>query len=128
MSRDVPIEIWRGANDPAVIWGFDSAPGVPADLAGSNFDLLVAWPVPPSGGPGGGTAAGTIAHTSSAEDGGDGVLTIDLSSGEVTWPITVAESEVIPRGARVVYELFRTIAGRRRLWCGGAITVRSYRP
>ena len=128
MSRDVPIELWRGTNDPAVIWGFDSAPGVPANLAGSIFDLIVAWPATTPGGPGSLNPAGAITHSSSPDGDGDGVLTVDLATGEVTWPYTIDESERIPRTGRPAYELFRTINGRRRLWCGGAVTVRSFMP
>lgn len=121
MSSEVPIEVTRRANDPAVILEFESAAGVPFPLDGSVFDLTVAW-----------GSANSIKHSSSADKSlagvelpGDSVLILDNAAGRVTWPYTVEESLRLPAsGAK--YELFRTINGKRRLWCGGPVKVKSY--
>lgn len=126
MPRDAPIRFWRGANDPAVVWRFKRRDEAPADLSGSRFDLEVTWPAASSGGLGPAAPAGAIRHASTTDDGGDGVLTVDLTSGSVAWPYTVEESETIPRGRGAVYTLFRTIAGRRRPWAGGSVTILGY--
>ena len=113
MTRDVPIEIRRGNDDPAVIWEFDNADETPADLTGSVFSLVVAW------------STGQITHSSDAV-GGDGVLTINAAAGRVTWPYTIAESDRIPRPRGARYVLRRTIGGKTRDWSGGEVVVRSY--
>lgn len=127
MTRDVPIEIRRGNDDPAVIWEFLNADGTPAKLAGSVFELVVAWPAVPFSAPGGARPADEIEHSSDAVDG-DGVLTVDLASGRVISPYTLAESDLIPRSQGPRYALRRVIGGKTRDWAGGPVTVRSFLP
>lgn len=128
MTRDVPIEIRRGNDDPAVIWEFLNVNGTPANLAGSVFELVVAWPAVAFSAPGEALPEGEITHSSDAT-AGDGVLVIDASAGRVTWPYTIAESDLIPRikqGPR--YVLRRVIGGKTRDWAGGPVTIRSFLP
>jgi len=125
--RDVPIEIRRGNDDPAVIWEFANADGTPADLTGSVFELAVAWPDVPYSAASGAQPAGEITHSSDPSIG-DGVLVIDIAAGSVTWPYTIAESDLIPRGTRPAYALRRVIGGKTRDWAGGPVIVRSYLP
>ncbi|MCB4803508.1 hypothetical protein QO001_000853 [Methylobacterium brachiatum] len=127
MTRDVPIEIRRGNDDPAVIWEFANADGTPANLAGSVFELVVAWPAVPYSAAAGPQPGGEIAHSSDAVLG-DGMLTIDVAAGRVTWPYTIAESDLIPRGQGPRYALRRVIGGKTRDWAGGPVTVRSFLP
>lgn len=129
MIRDVPIEIRRGNNDPAVIWEFLKADGSPADLTGSIFALAVAWPGLPRGGFGDMTPAGQIEHSSDpAVDASASALIVDAAAGRVTWPYSLAESQQIPRGQGPRYELTRTISGKTRTWAGGPVTIRSFLP
>ncbi|WP_043349031.1 hypothetical protein [Methylobacterium sp. B1] len=129
---EVPIEIRRGNNDPAVIWEFANADGSPADLSGSVFVLTVAWPAIPLSAFNGVQPAASFSHSSDPVVG-DGVLIIDAAAGRVTWPYSLAESELIPRGLAQGalgpnYDLTRTLAGRTRSWAGGPVLIRSYLP
>ncbi|SFJ67595.1 hypothetical protein [Methylobacterium brachiatum] len=127
MTRDVPIEIRRGNDDPAVIWEFANADGTPANLAGSVFELVVAWQAVPYSAAGGALPEGEITHSSDAVNG-DGALVVEGAAGRVIWPYTIAESDLIPRGQGPRYVLRRVIGGKTRDWAGGPVTVRSFLP
>jgi hypothetical protein len=131
MTCDVPIEIRRGNDEPAVIWEFTNADGTPADLTGSVFVLEVAWPATSASYLGGARPAGGFTHSSSPDDDSSpGALVIDdPKSGRVAWPFTIAESELIPQNQDPTeprYALRRTFGGKTRDWAGGPVLVRSY--
>lgn len=124
---EAPIEIWRGANDPPVVWEFLNADGSPCDLTGYTFDLTLAWGDRATTGFPGAAPSGEIAHSSDPiRDSSLSALVIVAAAGRVTWPITRAESQAIPRLQSPTYELFGTISGRSRPWAGGAVKVKSY--
>lgn len=119
------IEIYRGANDPAVVWEIEVEDGVPADLSGLTFELEIeirAVPNAPLRGP---SEAETICHTSG--QAGGGALTVEPLAGRVTWFYSIDESLRISRSRGTAYTLFRVNPeGKRRPIVGGPVNVRSF--
>jgi hypothetical protein len=113
-APEAPIEITRRTNSPRVIWQFTDAAGVPDNLAGLKWDLVISW------------AKGVIKHASDP-DLGDTVLEVDLDLGQVIYPYSLEESVEVPNsGAK--YELFYTIGTAREMACGGPVKVIGFIP
>ena len=126
---DAPIEIRRGNDDPGVIWEFENADGTPCVLAGA-FVLEVVWPAVSASYLGGAKPAGRIDHSSDPDDDqSPAALVVEASAGRVTWPLTLAESEAVPRAQGVAgprYVLRNVRNGKTRDWAGGPVVVGDY--
>lgn len=103
MPTKSDLTIWRGNNSPPVVWQYPAG----FDLTGSEIVLTV-------------TANGAaILDLRSANS----ELDIDIGARTVTWPITVAQSRLIPLGSFARYELERRVpAGEERTYCYGTVT------
>lgn len=110
--------IWRGDDTPALRWGFGpvSAPEIPA---GAEFRLEVSWSVEAFALAVTGPLSGTI-EASSPNAG----LTVDLTTGTVSWTYTTEQSASIPRGARASYVLRCLYQGTTQVWVYGRLIVR----
>ncbi len=113
----VDQEIWRGDNYPPLSWGFGpaTAPEIPN---GAAFELDVTWnltaltfalPEP---------LTGTITALSPSD------LTVDYTTGTVTWPYTEAQSASIPRGAHAEYVLRCIQGGATQTWAYGRLFLK----
>lgn len=113
MLVEVPIHVWRRANDPAVIWRFRAEGSGVVPLA-DRYELVIDVP----------GQSGAIVHST---DGPNSALSIDRVAGTVTWTYTIAESSQLPIGDRSRYELMGITADRTRAWAGGRVVARSWR-